>query len=237
MRQVWCGVLLAAILLVSCATQKRAVVYRDPALDSKQLREGRSAVLLAEEIDAGDVVQDLIAAFDGSPSAGVDYLRASLMEYLTGAEGLRTSQHTVRLGFRDLSATAASGRVLQLVKFVSDSYGVLGLEVNDPDALAQMLEVLDVDYLFFLQGLSLTRSSAENPPAAIAGPGRGITMVGGGTARFAQLSGQLLIWGRPSKALVWNGFVSGTHGINVNLTRNTVAGVAHALALDIANIP
>jgi hypothetical protein len=240
MRRSALVLLVVPLLLASCATSKRPVIYADPALKKNLVHKGSRAVLMPADVDVKTVVADMVAAFDGNPTAGVAYVRSALNAYLTGAEEIPSiyqDGRKIRLDFGDFAATADADRINQLVTFKADDYGLVSAEIEDPEALAGLLTSAGIDYLFFLQGLALTRGTSTANPVPIALPSGGIVMAGGGAAGVVTLSGQVLIWSRETRSVVWSGYAFGENRVDFRFTKGTISGAARRFALDVSKLP
>jgi hypothetical protein len=216
------------------------VVFVDPSFDGKAVRQGHPSFLLPEEIDIQLVVQDFVRAFDGDPAAGESFLRACLVDYLTGAQpiptGDRGAARQTRLGFLDLASKVDTTGMAQLISFATDKYGVATLTVADPDHLARLLAQAQTDYVVLFHSISAQRGSSAMAPTAVPMAPGGTLYVGGGEAKFATLSSEAYIWSRATRSILWHGYISGTHPIESKLTRNTVRGMAVRFALDVGAV-
>ena len=234
---VWALILL---LLAGCAA-KRPVVYVDPSFDGKRIRQGTTAFWVPDNVDIKSIVQDFVRAFDGNPAVGVSFLRSMLIDYLTDVEQLlwedMYGRGIVRLKFKflNLAALADTTSVNRLINFNDNKYGIISLNVADPEALACLLENARVEYLILFQGLTVTRGASVTAPMEIPLPGGEDTIIGGGESKHANLVAQGFIWGRESQSLLWHGFIHGQHRIGTwrGFTRNTVKGIAEKFALDL----
>ncbi len=159
---VWAFTLL---LLAGCAA-KRPVVYVDPSFDGKRIRQGTTAFWVPDNVDIKSVVQDFVRAFDGNPAVGVSFLRSMLIDYLTNVEQLlwedTYGRGRVRLKFLKLVALADTTSVNRLISFNENKYGIISLDVTDPEALARLLENTRVEYLILFQGLTVTSATLTN---------------------------------------------------------------------------
>lgn len=227
------------LALVACSAP-RPVIFQAETFDGRGVGEGRTAYLLPTAIDLSETVPDFVAAFDGDPAAGEDYLLGYLDNYLSGKLGAQemTVDGRPRYGTRltNLAAVADVGGFVELFVTETDKYGIARLQVADPEHLGALLEAAGFDYLVLCRGLRVTRQAEAQGLYALPGANGSTTLVGGGDTKTATLFGQVIIWDRFARDTTWNGYVSGKHSIYRNFSKKTVQGMAGAFTADLGSV-
>lgn len=232
-------VTVLAIAGLGCAA-KRPILFAASDFGSHKVFERETAFLLMQPIDITQTLQDYVAAFEGDPRAGVSFTENSLRAYLTGVEPIRGARARSRLprgfSFRliDIAAQVSSDSINATVTTEQDEYGITQAHI-DTTALAHLLTRGHVEYLILICRPNVNRGSSVSQPflltLPIPPPSTGV--FGGGEDKFASLDAQVMVWDAGSQEVIWNGFVQGKHPISMNLTKNTVQGVASEFAQDL----
>ena len=113
----------------------------------------------------------------------------------------------------------------------TDSSGVASLSVSHPDSLEAALAAAHVEYVIVIRGLRAATDESTAPSFLLPGS-KGLTFAGGGSTRAVELSGQVLVLGGHPLAVMWNGFVTGRHGIG-KFRESSAERVAAAFATDL----
>jgi hypothetical protein len=196
-------VLILGLGVVSCA--KRPVVLVDPAFDGKSVRDGPAALVLADKVDVKDVVQELVANFQGDPETAVRLVRETLLGVLAGKEACLSMGEFGSTGgglfnFRGIDGAAWRDSLLACVQTTRDEYGVTRAATTDPQTLASLLSAHGFRHLVLMEQTTLGRGVSE----------RGNVLTGSMVLDEVTLSSQVLIWSVQSKSWVYSGYVNGT---------------------------
>jgi hypothetical protein len=221
-------------VLASCASQKQAIIYRDPLFAEYGVLKGPSAFLLWSPVDIQPVVQDMIREFDGDPHAGEIFVRDALVACFTGkCRVTGRSDDPYRFHLIDLASAMPVDSLRSGLTLTQDAYGVAQLTVNRRETVAAALASARADYLIVLFDAMVTRGATAQSPVALRATSGGAAIVGGGEATFASMGAQVIVLRAATMSIVWNGFVTGTHAIYRNFTKDTIEGVANTFAFEL----
>jgi hypothetical protein len=194
-------VLVIGLGSASCA--KRPVVLVDTAFDGKSVREDPTLLILPEKVEVKDVVQDLVANFQGNPESAVQFLRESLVNVLTGKEactswGDFSNAGTKLFNLHGSERTALQDSVRSRVQMTRDEYGVTRPGTTEPRALAGLLAANGCRHLIVIDQLTLGRAVSE----------KGNALMGSMVLGELVLSAQVLVWSAPAETWVYSGYVN-----------------------------
>lgn len=203
MRRLATFLLILGLGAVSCA--KRPVVLADAAFDGKSVRQDPAALILPEKAEVKDVVQDLVASFQGDPETGVQFLRESLANVLTGQEeclgwGDFSRAGTKLFNFHGVQNPALRDSLLSCLQMTIDDYGVTRASTTNPQALAGLLAANGCRHLVVIDQLALGRAVSD----------KGNALMGSVVLGELTLSAQVLVWSAQSQTWVYQGYVNGS---------------------------